>query len=58
MENESNKYLQQWPAEKITIENGRWGPYIRFGKKMLKLGKKTDGTKNRKLIKYIFFSRA
>ncbi|MDQ6844696.1 MAG: type I DNA topoisomerase [Bacteroidota bacterium] len=34
---ESNRYLQQWPEEKIAIENGRWGPFIRFGKKMLKL---------------------
>ncbi|MDI9364091.1 MAG: type I DNA topoisomerase [Flavobacterium sp.] len=41
LEKEANRYLQQWPAEKITIENGRWGPFVRFGKKMLKLtGKK------------------
>ena len=33
---ESNRYIQQWPDEKISIENGRWGPFIRFGKKMLK----------------------
>jgi DNA topoisomerase I len=45
LEKESNRYIQQWPSEKITIENGRWGPYIRFGKKMVKLGKKPDGTK-------------
>ena len=38
VEKEDNRYIQQWPAEKISIENGRWGPYIRFGKKMLKLG--------------------
>jgi DNA topoisomerase-1 len=36
---EANRYIQQWPAEKISIENGRWGPYVRFGKKMLKLGR-------------------
>jgi DNA topoisomerase I len=42
---EANRYIQQWPAEKISIENGRWGPFIRFGKKMLKLGKKTSGEK-------------
>lgn len=42
---ESNRYIQQWPAEKISIENGRWGPFIRFNKKMLKLGKKADDTK-------------
>jgi DNA topoisomerase-1 len=42
---EANRYIQQWPSEKISIENGRWGPFIRFGKKMLKLGRKQDGEK-------------
>lgn len=37
IEKESNRYIKQWPEEKISIENGRWGPFIRFGKKMLKL---------------------
>lgn len=45
VEKESNRYIQQWPAEKISIENGRWGPFIRFGKNMLKIGKKADNTK-------------
>jgi len=45
LEKESNRYIQQWPDEKISIENGRWGPYIRFGKKMLKLGRKNDNEK-------------
>jgi DNA topoisomerase-1 len=45
MEKEANRFIQQWPAEKISIENGRWGPFIRFGKQMLKLGKKADGSK-------------
>jgi DNA topoisomerase-1 len=39
VEKESNRYIQQWESEKIAIENGRWGPFIRFGKLMLKLGK-------------------
>jgi len=39
IEKESNRYIQQWEKEKIAIENGRWGPFIRFGKQMLKLGK-------------------
>lgn len=39
IEKESNRFIQQWPEEKIAIENGRWGPFIRFGKQMLKLGK-------------------
>ncbi|MEJ7610451.1 MAG: topoisomerase C-terminal repeat-containing protein [Ferruginibacter sp.] len=37
IEKESNRFIQQWPDEKIALENGRWGPFIRFGKKMLKL---------------------
>ncbi|HEX6333555.1 MAG TPA: DNA topoisomerase, partial [Flavisolibacter sp.] len=45
LDKEANRYIQQWPAEKISIENGRWGPFIRFGKKMLKLGRRADGEK-------------
>ncbi|HEX8332153.1 MAG TPA: type I DNA topoisomerase, partial [Segetibacter sp.] len=33
VDKEANRYIQQWPAEKISIENGRWGPFLRFGKK-------------------------
>ncbi|MFL5774357.1 MAG: type I DNA topoisomerase [Flavisolibacter sp.] len=42
---EANRYIQNWPSEKISIENGRWGPFIKFGKKMLKLGRKEEGEK-------------
>jgi len=45
LEKEANRFIQNWPAEKISIENGRWGPFIKFNKKMLKLGRKADGTK-------------
>jgi len=45
LEKEANRLIKQWPAEKISIENGRWGPFIRFNKKMLKLGKKPDSSK-------------
>lgn len=45
IEKEANRYIQQWTDEKISIENGRWGPYIRFGKKMVKLGRKENGEK-------------
>lgn len=45
IEKEANRYIQQWPAEKISIENGRWGPFIKFGKKMMKLLPKADKTK-------------
>ncbi len=37
IEKEANRYIQQWPEEKISIENGRWGPFLRFGKKMMKV---------------------
>lgn len=42
---EANRYIRQWPEDKISIENGRWGPFIRFNKKMLKLGRKKDDSK-------------
>jgi DNA topoisomerase I len=45
IEKESNRYIQNWESEKIAIENGRWGPFIRFQKKMLKLTVKADGSK-------------
>lgn len=45
IDKEANRYIQQWPSEKISIENGRWGPFIRFGKKMLKLGRTKSGEK-------------
>ncbi|HMR85828.1 MAG TPA: topoisomerase C-terminal repeat-containing protein, partial [Niabella sp.] len=37
--------IQQWEDEKIALENGRWGPFIRFGKKMIKIGRKENGEK-------------
>ena len=45
IEKESNRHIQQWPEEKIAIENGRWGPFIRYGKKMLKLPYNANKTK-------------
>ncbi|MCB9317387.1 MAG: type I DNA topoisomerase [Lewinellaceae bacterium] len=44
IEKEANRYIQLWPDEKISIENGRWGPFIRFGKKPINLPK-VDGAK-------------
>ena len=38
MEKEATRFIREWPEEKIAIENGRWGAFIRFNKKMLKLG--------------------
>lgn len=45
LEKEANRYIQQWPEEKIALENGRWGPFIRFGKNMLKIGRTAKGEK-------------
>ncbi|MES2560601.1 MAG: type I DNA topoisomerase [Bacteroidota bacterium] len=45
LEKEANRFIQQWPSEKISIENGRWGAFIRLGKNMIKLGRKKDGEK-------------
>lgn len=45
LEKEANRYIQRWEDEKIAIENGRWGPFIRFGKLMLKIQNKEDKTK-------------
>ena len=43
IEKEANRYIQHWPEEKISIENGRWGPYIKFGKTMVSLPKVEGG---------------
>lgn len=44
LEKESNRYIHNWESEKISVENGRWGPYIRFKKKNIKFPK-VDGKK-------------
>jgi DNA topoisomerase-1 len=35
LDKEANRFIQQWDKEKIAIENGRWGPFIRKGKKAI-----------------------
>jgi DNA topoisomerase-1 len=42
---EAGRYIRHWPEEKISVENARWGPVIKFGKKILRLPKKADDTK-------------
>lgn len=42
LEKEANRFIRRWDSEKIAIENGRWGPFIRLGKQMLKLGKNPE----------------
>ena len=42
---EANRYIQRWEDEKISVENARWGPVIKFGKKIISLRRKADGTR-------------
>ncbi|KAA3637842.1 MAG: type I DNA topoisomerase [Bacteroidetes bacterium] len=46
IEKEANRYINKWEEGKtlIAVENGRWGPFIRFKKKAIKLPK-IDGAK-------------
>ena len=43
IEKEANRYIMQWPEDKIALENGRWGPFIRHKKKSYKLPRKENG---------------
>ncbi|MBV6653168.1 MAG: hypothetical protein KI786_05400, partial [Mameliella sp.] len=42
IEKEANRYIHRWDDEKISVENGRWGPFIRFKRKNVKIPK-VDG---------------
>jgi DNA topoisomerase-1 len=39
---EENRFILRWPDEKIAVENARWGPIIKYGKKIIRLPKKAD----------------
>lgn len=43
IEKEANRYIHNWSEEKISVENGRYGPFIKFGKENVYL--KRDGKK-------------
>lgn len=45
LDKEANRYIAQWEEEKISIENGRWGPFIKFKKANFKIPKKADDSK-------------
>ena len=32
IDKEANRYIHNWPEVKISVENGRYGPFIKFGK--------------------------
>ena len=39
---EANRFIHRWPEENIAVENARWGPLVKFGKKIVKLPRKAD----------------
>ncbi len=43
VEKEANRYIHKWEDKKVAVENGRWGPFIRFKKKSIKLPKNEEG---------------
>jgi DNA topoisomerase-1 len=45
LKKEENRYIHNWPDEKISVENARWGPVIKLKKKVIKLPRKADDTK-------------
>lgn len=51
IEKEANRYIQVWDEEGISIENGRWGPFIKFKKKNLYLQKDGERIKDQEVAK-------
>lgn len=51
IEKEANRYIQQWPKEKLALENGRWGPFIRWKRKSVKLPKEAKDMEKEDLAK-------
>ncbi len=46
VQKEANRYIHNWiDAEGISVENGRWGPTIKYKKKFVKLAPRGDGEK-------------
>ncbi len=48
VEKEANRYIHRWDEDNLSVENGRWGPYIKYKRKNFKLLKKEDGSKYEK----------
>ncbi len=36
-EKEANRYIHRWEEEGISVENGRWGPFIKYKRKNIKI---------------------
>lgn len=42
-EKEANRFVKRFVDEGVDVENGRWGPFIRYKKKSYKIPKKENG---------------
>ena len=42
-EKEANRFVKRFVTEGVDIENGRWGPFVRYKKKSFKIPKKESG---------------
>lgn len=42
-EKEANRYIHRWEELKLSVQNGRWGPFIKFDKKNVKIPKNKEG---------------
>lgn len=51
IEKEANRYIAQYPKDKLALENGRWGPFIRWKKKSIKLPKEAKEMEKEDLAK-------
>ncbi len=43
IEKEAKRYIHQWEDLNLSVQNGRWGPFIKFKKKNINLPKNEDG---------------
>src|SRR5690606_3326093 len=45
LDKEANRYIRKWDKENVAVENGRWGPFIRYKRKSISLPRKPNGEK-------------
>jgi len=43
IEKEANRYIQRWDDLKLSVQNARWGPEIKWNKKRISIPKDEDG---------------
>jgi DNA topoisomerase-1 len=43
IQKEAERYIHQWDELDLSVQNGRWGPFIKFKKKNVKIPKGKDG---------------